>query len=132
MMHGGNLISGYRFYTASLFISVLFKDSVNWQYCLSATFLFIFFTCRMYPLLLRSSHSVTGPLHDPLHAGCNYSYSAVDRVDVGLGNDDGSPASPLRVSGHCSQPACYRTVMIQVDFSWHLVTRRVINGRLKI
>jgi hypothetical protein len=42
------------FVQLSLFISVLFKDSVNWQYCLSATFLFIFFTCRVYRILLRS------------------------------------------------------------------------------
>jgi hypothetical protein len=74
------------FVQLSLFISVLFKDTLNWQYCLSAT-LFIFFTCRIYPLLLWSSHSVTGPLCNPLHARYNYSYSDVDRVDVGLGND---------------------------------------------
>ena len=86
----------------------------------------------MYPLLLRSSHSVTGPLYNPLHVGYNYSYSDVYRVDVGLGNDEGAPTSPLRVSGHRSQPACYWMVMVQVDFPWHLVTRRGINGRLQI
>ena len=95
-------------------------------------FLFIFFTCRLYPLLLRSSHSVTGPLYNPLHAGYNYSYSDVYRVDVGLGNDEGATASPLRVSGHCSQPACYRMVMVQVDVLWLSLTRRGINGCLQI
>ena len=56
----------------------------------------------------------------------------MDRVDVGLGNDEGASASLLRVSGHRSQPARYRMVMVQVDFPWHLVTRRGINGCLQI
>jgi hypothetical protein len=51
---------------------------------------------------------------------------------VGLCNDEGPPASLLRVSGHCSQPACYRMVMVQVDIPWHLMTRRGINGCLEI
>jgi len=72
------------------------------------------------------------PLYSPLHAGYNYSYSDVDCVDVGLANDERPPASPLRVSGHCSQPACYRMVMVQVDIPWHLVTRTVINECLEI
>jgi len=49
-------------------------------------------------------------MYSPVHVGYNYSYSDMYRVDVGLGNDEVAPASPLRVSGHRSQPACYRMV----------------------
>lgn len=38
-------------------------------------------------------------------------------MDVGLANDEGAPASPLRVSGHRSQPACYRMVNDSVRLS---------------
>jgi hypothetical protein len=53
-------------------------------------------------------------------------------VDVGLDNDEEILVLPLPVSGHCSQPVCYRVVMGQVGVPWHLVTSGGIDESLKI